>query len=296
MMYIFLFLLGLAFGSFINVISLRFNPEGEFLFSNASKGRSHCPHCHKTLSWYELIPIVSYLIQGGQCRSCKKNLTLQYPLIELLTGIIFIAVPWYIINHGFALFAPSLYAYQWPVVVLSALWIIIFLTLILLSLIDLKHFIIPDSINLFLIFFGIIVMALNYFAFKPENLFSFVGYFSQLFGLAGSVWVNHLVAALVGAVFFALIIILSRGRAMGWGDFKLIIGLGLIFGWPDIIMILALSFIIGSIFGLGLIMKKRKTMKDVLPFGPFLVLASAIVFFFGFDLMSAYFHFFNIIY
>ena len=122
---------------------------------------------------------------------------------------------------------------------------------------------------------------------------SFLEHYAALFGLRENIWLNHFFAALLGMLFFGLIILLSRGRAMGWGDFKLIGPLGFIFGWPDILMIIFLSFIVGSICVLPLLIKKEKTMKDAVSFGPFLIIAATLTFFFGYWIIDGYFSLFG---
>jgi len=102
MTYLFLFIFGLAIGSFLNVVSLRFQPGQRLLDLRIINGRSHCPHCQKTLRWYELIPLLSFIVQFGKCRHCKKKLSLQYPLVEFLSGLIFVSVPLLLTNFQFS--------------------------------------------------------------------------------------------------------------------------------------------------------------------------------------------------
>lgn len=289
MEYPLLFIIGLMVGSFVNVVSLRYQPGGK-LFGKKIIGvkkddRSHCLKCGKTLNWYELIPVLSFLIQYGKCRHCGHRLSFQYPLVEILSGIIFTAVPFNVFKN-FQLFS-QLSDYK---LLISAIWIVIFLLLLLLSIIDFRHFIIPDQINLSLAILGILLIGVNLIGSQQF----FIGHYALLFGLIGNVWLNHLFAALIGMVFFGLIIVLSKGRAMGWGDFKLIGPLGLIFGWPDVLIIIALSFIVGSIIGISLVIKKKKTIKEAVPFGPFLVAGSALVFFFGYQIVNGYFKIFGL--
>lgn len=292
---IFLFAIGLAFGSFYNVISLRYS-EGEFLGAKAVKGRSHCSKCGKILKWHELIPLLSFIIQKGKCRGCKTSLSLQYPIVELITGIAFVAVPLYFINHKFALFPQFFYASDWPVIILSVIWLFIFSLLLLLTIIDLRLMIIPDEINIALGVLGIINIAVQEYILKLEAPISFLGHYSEFLGSINNFWLNHAVSVLIGGAFFGAIIIFSRGKAMGWGDFKLAVALGVIFSWPDIIMILALSFIVGSLFSLVLIARRKKGVKDLVPFGPFLAIGCVITFFFGFQIISNYFKAFDILY
>lgn len=290
MFWIILFIFGLAIGSFLNVVSLRYEPGNKVFDLKIINGRSHCPHCQKTLRWYELVPLLSFIVQFGKCRSCGYKLSWQYPIVELLSGLIFVLVPFALLASGYTLVA-------------ILIWILIFVLFLLLSIIDFRHYIIPDSINLFLAFLGIILITIylifpiNQLTNSLINYNSFIGHYSLLFNFSflSSIWLNHLFAAFIAMALVAMIIILSRGRGMGWGDFKLVGALGLIFGWPDILMILFLSFIVGSIFVLPLLIKKQKTMKDVVPFGPFLIIASILTFFLGYQIIDCYFKLFSLV-
>ena len=279
--YLALFIIGAAIGSFLNVISLRYKPGKKLFSEDVIAGRSHCPHCRKILKWYELVPVFSFIIQKGKCRHCKHKLSWQYPLIETLSGLIFIFIP---ISLGVPIFAPQ-----------SIIWILIFFIFILISLIDFRHYIIPDQLNFSLAILGLFLISIKEKT-RTFGMFegSFLGHYSGLFGLRDNIWINHFFAALLGMIFFGLIIILSRGRAMGWGDFKLVGPLGFIFGWPDILMIVFLSFIIGSVFVTPLLIKGVKKMKDVVPFGPFLIIASSLTFFFGYQIINSYFSLFGV--
>src|SRR5580704_2783986 len=127
MLWIFLFIFGLAIGSFLNVVALRYDGE-HFLFSNKKLGgRSHCPHCKKTLRWFELIPLVSFAIQGGKCRHCKAPIGWQYPLVELISGIIFVAVP---LRFSYVLYLSS---HSASLVGFSAIWILALELLLLVA-------------------------------------------------------------------------------------------------------------------------------------------------------------------
>lgn len=284
MSWFFLFIFGLAIGSFLNVVSLRYQPGQKLMDLKIIGGRSRCLYCKKILKWYELIPLFSFIFQFGKCRSCGHRLSLQYPIVELLSGLIFILVPLLLANN------------YWLIV---AIWLLIFVLFLLLSIIDFHHYIIPDSINLFLAALGLLLIFINFQIQNSKFIIynSFLGHYYLLFDFSflSSIWLNHFFAAFIAMAFVAIIIILSRGRGMGWGDFKLVGALGLAFGWPDILMVLFLSFIIGSIFVLPLLIRKQKTMKDVVPFGPFLIISATLTFFLGYQIMDSYFKLFNLI-
>lgn len=277
-----LFVFGSAIGSFLNVVALRYRPGFKLLFG----GRSKCPVCDKTLRWYELIPIFSFLIQKRKCRRCGHPISFQYPLVEILSGLIFV-------------FVPLITNYQLPI---TAIWILIFLLFLLFSIIDFRQYIIPDSINLSLaVLGGLLVIASA--AKQSYGQSSFFGHYAMLFDF----WplpianhqllitiANHFFSAVIAMVFFGLIIFLSRGKAMGLGDFKLVGALGLIFGWPDILMVLFLAFIIGAVFSIILLIGKKKKIKEAVPFGPFLAIGASLTFFFGYQIIDGYFKLFGL--
>lgn len=289
----FLFLIGLCVGSFLNVVVFRYFPEDGF-FCNIKKcnGRSKCMSCEKTLKWYELIPVVSFFAQVGRCRSCKANISWQYPLVELAGGLVFL-LPYYFLSQVslFTVLSSSSFF------IFSAIWIAIFMIFVLIWAIDHKFYIIPDELNIFLAVLGIMLVAESSF-FKNFSEFgqgSFLGSFSMLFGFRENIWMNHLLGAIAGLAIVGLIIMITRGKGMGIGDLKLAGALGLIFGWPDIIFVLIFSFVIGSLYGIYLLIRRIKGFKDSVPFGPFLVLGSATLIFFGQDILMRYFKIFELL-
>ncbi|MBI5401524.1 prepilin peptidase, partial [Candidatus Wolfebacteria bacterium] len=214
--YSILFFLGLAFGSFLNVVSLRYKPEqkprskasllrGGLFDLKIIGGRSRCPHCKKQLRWFELVPILSFLFIKGKCRSCGHKLSLQYPLVELLSALIFIFVP-----LRFATYNLQLTTYDSKMLLVVGCWLLVFLLFLLLAIIDFRHYIIPDGINILLAFLGIILIPITNYQLLITN--SFLGHYSLLFGSLGNIWVNHIIAAVLAMAFFGLIIGISRGR------------------------------------------------------------------------------------
>lgn len=226
---IFKFFLGLAIGSFLNAAAFRYKERG---WLKSLGGRSRCFHCGKNLSWHELVPLVSFAIQKGRCRSCGVKLSWQYPVVELLSGLIALALP--------------------------PIWWLPIYVLILIALIDYRLYVIPDSLILILagwgLFDGLVLSGVE--------------------GLAGSIS-----AAATAAAFFGLIVVITRGRGMGMGDVKLAGALGLWLGLPGIFYTLGLAFIIGGVFGVALLLTRRKKIKDVVPFGPFLTLGVLLTIF-----------------
>jgi leader peptidase (prepilin peptidase)/N-methyltransferase len=285
------FLFGLAVGSFINVLVFRLGPVAEGQESNffqAIRNRSHCDFCRKTLQWYELIPVFSFLVQKGRCRACQQKLSWQYPLVELLAGLSFALVYWRLtqllilkLSLGYLFFA------------YLVLWWLIISALIAISVFDFKYYLIPSFLLYFLVSLS---FGINLFYFLNSPLIHKTGvYFSgSFFYLLGQdSWLIRLIpGVLFSLVTIGLAFLLSRGRAMGFGDVLLVFGLGLVFGWPDILGVLIFSFVLGTIISLVLIGFKKKTLKDIVPFGPFLALGAMTMLLFGDKILSAYLNLF----
>lgn len=251
MIWLILFIFGIVIGSFLNVVTMRYDGE-HFLFDTKMiGGRSHCTHCKATLRWFELVPLLSFVIQGGRCRRCKARLSIQYPIVELLSGLIFVFVP---LALGVGTSAAAL-----PLVV--ALWVAAFEALLVMTVIDIRLGIIPDEVNIFLGVLGVLLVI------AP--------------GVQGSAALSALIGAVVAGAFFAALIAITHGKGMGVGDLKLVIPLGLLFGWPSILLVLIAAFVIGAIAGVIAIALKEKTMKGAIAFGPFLALGAVTAFFWG---------------
>jgi len=249
-------LFGFIIGSFLNCMAWRLY-HGETIF-----GRSQCPKCHKQIAWYDNIPILSWLILKAKCRHCHKPISWQYPLVELVIGLLF-ALFWYVNigNLGFeALISVKLET--WLILVRNLI-AVAFLALIFI--IDFKWYVILDEISLS----GCVIFLIF-------NLF------------LGQSWQNLLLAAAVGAGFFLLQFIVSKGKWIGGGDIRLGALMGFLVGWPNILVALFLAYIIGSLVGVGLIVTKRKHMASKLPFGTFLSVATIITILWGSQLAAWY--------
>jgi leader peptidase (prepilin peptidase) / N-methyltransferase len=275
----FLFFLGAALGSFLNVVILRYKPHGA-VFGKQLGGRSGCVSCGKILHWYELIPIVSFFVQLGRCRGCGKPISAQYPIVELLSGTVMATLPMIM----------GLTTY-------SFIWVAAIFVLITISFIDIRNYLIPDILTILLFIIGVV---LTWFAATGKLISialipgTFLGGYAYVFSFTQNVWVGHFAAAAILGLFFSAIILLSKGRAMGWGDAKLATAIGMLLGWPDAICSIMIAFIIGAFAGGIFLAVEKKTLKDALPFGPFLAAGSIIVIYFGYDLMTLYFKFLNL--
>lgn len=290
--FIILFLLGAGVGSFLNVVIHRYDPAGKLLDLKNLGGRSRCPSCGRTLSAWELVPLLSFIVLGGKCKECRAPISLRYPLIEFLGGAIFVIVPLFL--GGFfkvpladvALFTAPRWYYG-----LFAAWIAVFLSWVVLWAIDRKHLVVPNGLNIFLGLLGIVVTAIV--ATHTSTIFPFRTSFLENYALVFSPFqtpvANHVLGSLAGGLFFVLLFLVSGGRGIGMGDVKLAFAAGLILGWPDIALSLLLSFVIGGAWGAFLYLSKKKTMTDRLAFGPFLVLGFFLTVFFGHAIVAGYF-------
>ncbi len=252
------FIFGAVIGSFLNVFIFRYNTG-----KNVG-GRSKCLHCGATLSWRELIPLVSFIVQGGRCRSCGAAISRQYPIVEFITGIVFLAVAYkeLIVPVGGLVQSFQFSSY----ILYSLFYILAFCLLIAITAYDIRHKIIPNGPVWALTFISL-VKVFTPLAFGSTFLYSDI--------LAGPFL----------ALPFALIWILSGGRAMGLGDAKLALGLGWMLGLSNGVSALLLSFWIGGAVGVYLLLRHRTrfTMKSELPFAPFLALSAFLAFLFNFD-------------
>ena len=299
--YLLLFIFGTAIGSFLNVVILRYDPDKK-LFAGTN-GRSHCMSCGKNLHWYELIPLVSFIIQLGRCRSCKARLSWQYPVVEFIAGAIFVLVPYVLLPIGLI---NASYAVYLPVI----LWTLVFITLLLISVIDFHLYIIPDGLNVAIFIFAAVnfinLYLIGNFGELQNNLYhSLLGTHAGIAGtllgtkaaflmfMSQNIWLNFILGGVFGGAFFGAIYFLSRGRAMGFGDVKLALAAGFLLGLPDMILATILAFITGALAGLFLMIRRKKGIKDHLPFGPFIALGITFVFFFGYDIVDGYFKFFS---
>lgn len=277
-MEVLLFVFGLAIGSFLNVVSLRYNPE-KFLFSlKAVGGRSRCMHCRNELKAYELIPVFSFLFLRGRCGRCRAKLSWQYPIVEVLSGFIFVFVP---ARLATLYYLPITHYYLFSTVCILSL-----LSLLLMAVIDFRLRIVPDEINILLIVLGIgAAFILPSFGAAGGST---LGSYNVLLAGFSNIWLNKLLGFLAGGVGLGLLLLLTRGRGMGMGDVKLAAALGAFFGWPDVAVILGIAFVLGALAGLATLLLRKKTLKSALAFGPFLAIAAAFVFFWGQEFIRWY--------
>ncbi len=287
MFYFFLtasFIFGTMMGSFLNCLAWRLY-HGEGLWT-----RSHCPKCNKQIAWYDNVPLFSWLALGAKCRHCRQPISKQYPLAELIIGIIF-AFAFYYRFNGLGDFALIDQISSWNISSLSLLrdWIIIsFLSAIFIM--DVKWYVVADEISIP----GVIVVFLFSLA---------LGIFFPAVAV-GFVWTKLLLATAVGAGFFALQYFASGGRWVGGGDIRIGALMGAALGWPGVLTALCLAYGIGAIISVYLVIIKKKQKfsfkhlwqpadvepaeATIIPFGPFLAIGTLIAMFWGERIISWY--------
>lgn len=237
------FVYGLVFGSFYNVVGLRV-PKGESIVNPPS----HCTVCDRRLTLKDLVPVFSYLFLRGKCRVCGTKISFIYPLMELITGILFVL-------------AYLRFGISWEL----AVALVFYSLLVVLTVSDLAYMLIPDK---FLLFFGSILVVLRII--EPLDP-----------------WWDSVVGAVLGFSILLLIAIISKG-GMGGGDIKLFLVIGLVLGTVHSLVVLGLASVIGLIFGIISLRLSKQGRKTPIPFGPSIALAAVIVHLYGEELIGAY--------
>ncbi len=220
------FVYGLVFGSFFNVCIYRI-PLG----ISVAKGHSFCPTCKTRIRWYDLVPVLSFIMLRGKCRGCGEPISPRYTVVELLTAALYLA--------AYLVFGVS---------VDTLIMIILFSCLVILSFTDLEHQLIPDRFPIIIFSLGIINAAYGYFCLDKSPLTYIIGLFA------------------VSVPFF----ILSCFGAMGGGDVKLMAAAGLLLGWEKILLATLIGSVVGAVFAVIFMIRKKAGRKTEVPFGPFL--------------------------
>lgn len=240
MLYPFFFIFGTIIGSFLNVLIDRLPNE------ESINGRSHCDFCKKTIAPYDLIPVLSFILLKGRCRYCKKKLSIQYPLIELLTGLIFVLI----FNFQFLIFNKN-FEFQ----ILNLMQLSIFFAIascfIVIFFADVKYQIIPDEVQI--------------------SLFILVLFQKIIEGGTVMQFGSNLFASIVVASPILFLYLITKGKGMGFGDVKLSLIIGFLLGIKGGLSALYIAFIIGACVGICFLLLKKKKMKSKIAFGPFIV-------------------------
>jgi len=260
-----LFLFGLMLGSFLSVVVGRLETGETVIF-----GRSKCPKCKKVIKGYDLVPVFSFIFLKGRCRHCQEKISLFYPFIEIITGTLFALLFW----RFFGSFTDTnLYIFLF-------LHLFVIANLVVVFFYDWFYYIIPDKI-VFPTLSMLVVFALIDIFLRSSSGFDFLSYSNV------NIW-PLLLGVIIGGGFFLILVLLSKEKWMGWGDVKLGLLLGVLLGFPNILVALFFAFVTGSIYSLALIGMKKKKMKDIIPFGPFLVIGGIIALFLGKWLINWY--------
>jgi len=250
MWYIVSIIFGAIVGSFLNVCIFRLPKEESIIWPG-----SHCPHCKKPIRFYDNIPLLSYLLLGGKCRQCHRSISLQYPLVEGITALLSLFL---IMKFG-----------------LSPTYLIYFAfvaALIVITVIDLYHQIIPDVISLPGIGVGLLASLMI-----PQ-----ITFFNSLLGILLGGGSLFLIATVYQWLF--------KREGMGGGDVKMLAMIGAFLGWKAVIVTILLGSLIGSIIGIIAMALKGKDFKYAIPFGPFLSLGAVAALFYGERLIYWYLH------
>ncbi len=256
-----IFVLGLAIGSFVNVLIYR-------TLKNESpwEGRSYCDNCRRQLSWYENIPVVSYLVLGGKCRTCKKKISWTYPVVEMVTGLLFV---WWG-TLGFAFFQLT----RSPLLYLQPLfWLFVGLVLVVIFFADFKYGIIPD--------FAVAALGLSSLLYR--------GFLVYVGEMQGRDFVLAVVSGLVALAAFFSLLVVTRGRGMGFGDVKFALVMGFLLGYPRVVVGFFLSFLLGGAVAVGLLLAGKKKFGQALAFGPFLIAGLILALLWGGQIWGWYF-------
>jgi len=289
LLYILTFISGLLFGSFLNLVSDRILSKEKIL-----TGRSKCDSCKKPLQAKQLIPLLSFMIQKGKCAYCKEKLSWYYPASEIITGLMFV---------GAAHYSSVFQAVNYSTIIAFAYLLIVGSAYVVLLLTDFKFKMIPNKIIyptiIFVLLFMIINSSLYLFLYHRQlsaDAFGVyllkTGYFQmQVYNMLKALGVV-LLSSTVIAAFFAFLVAITKGRGMGGGDIRLGFLIGLFNGFPQNIIAIFLGFILGATLSLVLVMLKIKTLKDTVPFGPFLIAGSVIALVWGTQIWNFYIHLF----
>lgn len=233
-----LFLFGISIGSFLNVVIDRLPFEESII-----AGRSHCDFCKKTLAWYDLIPLFSFVFLRGRCRDCHSRLSLQYPLIEILTGLAFVAI--FLIEQRSMQFSYTQFMLDLCLIASG----------ISLFMMDVKYTILSDKVLLV----ATLCIGIKIVLTSPLSLLPLLG------------------IGVVSSFPLLLLFIFTKGRGMGFGDVKLAGVMGFLLGFPLIIVAYYVAFLTGALYAIILIMLGKKKFKgSTIAFGPFLLLATVV--------------------
>lgn len=266
------FIFGTAIGSFLNVVAYR-SVHGGSLFLD----RSRCLHCKHQLNTLDLVPILSFILLHGKCRYCSKSISWQYPIVEATTGILFTITSFVVLFHN--------HIVNVDLISTLSLIYLLFVTsvLIVIFITDFKDGLIPDKIILPSIAIALVFKVLLAVSTSQEVL---VVAGSNFLTFSQIGW--DILAGVLGGVFFLLLVVFSKGKAMGGGDIKLAVFMGLVLGLSKLALALFLAFLTGAIVSLILIFVGKKRFGQTIAFGPFLVFGAYVALIWGQQILDWY--------
>jgi len=257
--------LGLLFGSFGNVVIWRV-PRGESVVSPGS----HCGSCGHPVRWYDNIPVVSWLVLKGRCRDCGARISPRYLIVEIASGVLFVAA---VVVWGASVRAVFGTAFLW--------------FLLVLSLIDLEHYRLPNVLVAMLVGIGILGVAVFQLGLAPAVPLTPLAPVAVLAAPLGNALVGALIGIGISGGTAALYALVRRRRGLGMGDIKLLGALGIFLG-PYVVLALFLGSVLGVV--VGLILRRNRTLAETrIPFGPWLAVGAVLAALFGPDIMRWYF-------
>lgn len=279
--------IGLLIGSFLNVVIYRFpiylfadwgNQAREILIDkgelekesddkekkkatfNIAFPASHCPKCKTPIKPWHNIPVISYsLLLKGKCKACGEKISIRYPILESITGLLSVFV---VLRLGVTIDAGLVLIFTW--------------SLIVLTMIDIDHQLLPDDITFPLLWLGLLANAFGMFTDLTSAVYGAAAGYLSLWSV------------------YWLFKLLAKKEGMGFGDFKLLAALGAWMGWQSLPMIIILSSFVGAIIGVAGIIILGKDKNKPIPFGPYLAIAGWIAFFWGEQIFQSYLHAFNV--
>lgn len=259
-------LIALSIGSFLNVCIYRM-PKHE----NITTTRSHCMSCGNVIKWYDLVPIFSYILLKGKCRYCKAKLSIQYPIIELLNGLLY-----------------CLIAAAAGINIQSVLIMALTSTLIVIAVIDWRTYEIPFGLNVFIAVLGVLSTVFDLL--KAHGMWDYSMETNSARGVFFS-WqpltlTDHIIGAVCVSGFLLILYFATKGRSIGGGDIKLMAAAGLLLGWKSCVLAFVVGCILGSVIHL---IRMRVSKQDhVLAFGPYLAAGIFIASLWGDSIVNAY--------
>lgn len=293
------FVLGAVLGSFAEVVAER------LLESQTILGRSCCPRCKHTLGWYDLFPIFSFVFLKGKCRYCHQPISLPHFLVEIGLGLAMAVTFYVVVPNPEILFSLTWECYLTIFSLILNTIIVTVLTVVFIT--DLKKGLILDKViisasalvGIYLLLTSIFKSWLLYEALSHISIgkYLFPPYSSYFTDQLQRLWLPLLWSLLTGmglSVFFILLIIITRGKGMGWGDVKLVFFLGLAVGFPNAVLGVFLGFLLGAVFSLTFIAIGKKKFGQTIPFGPFLATGAFIALLWGSQIINWYFSSFKL--